>query len=121
MEDCLFCKETENIIKNTFARAKYDNCPISPGHTRIMPLRHVSSWFDLTTNEQLSIFSIIEKLKLILDTKFSPSGYNIGINVGETAGQSIPHVHVHLIPRYKGDVEDPYGGVRNIIPGKGRY
>lgn len=119
-KDCPFCKEQNSIIENSFAKAFYDNYPISPGHLLIVPKRHVSSWFDLTTNEKLAILEITQKLyELEKETKID--GYNIGINIGEVAGQSVMHCHVHLIPRYKGDVEDPYGGVRNIIPGKGRY
>ena len=101
--------------------AFYDGYPVSKGHTLIIPKRHVSSYFDLTKAEKDDIWSLLDVLKAKIDESLHPDGYNVGINVGESAGQSIFHVHVHLIPRYQGDVENPKGGVRGVIPGKQKY
>ena len=81
----------------------------------------MASFFDLTKDEQIDILNLADNVKSILDEKFHPDGYNVGINVGEAAGQSIFHVHMHLIPRYKGDVPNPRGGVRGVIPTKQNY
>ena len=88
-----------------------DGFAVSPGHTLILTKRHAPTFFDLTLEEQAAISAAIQKAKQVLDAEFNPDGYNIGINNGEFAGQSIPHLHVHLIPRYQGDVENPKGGV----------
>ena len=87
----------------------------------IIPKRHVSNYFDLSLNEQIACQLNLNKLKEIIDKDYHPDGYNVGINIGNTAGQTIDHVHIHLIPRYKDDVTDPTGGVRNVIPEKGNY
>jgi len=125
-KECIFCKLLINsphkIIKqnNTFF-AIYDEFPVSDGHVLLIPKRHVESFFDITKDEQDDFFELIKNVKEIVDRKFNPDGYNIGINEGRAAGRTIDHLHIHLIPRYKGDVEDPVGGVRNVIPGKGDY
>jgi len=123
MNDCPFCQiETSKIIaSNTLSIAFFDGFPVSNGHTLIIPRRHVASFFDLTEEERSSLFELINKVKDILDDKFHPDGYNIGVNIGKDAGQSIFHVHVHLIPRYVGDVANPRGGVRGVIPSKQNY
>ena len=119
---CPFClPEGKVIIETALAYSIFDNFPVSKGHALIIPKRHVANYFDLSINEQIACQHNLNKLKEILDKKYSPSGYNVGINIGETAGQTIDHVHIHLIPRYVNDVEDPIGGVRNVIPGKGNY
>ncbi len=87
----------------------------------IIPKRHVASFFDLTKEEQQDMLLLADRVKSIIDEKFHPDGYNIGVNVGEAAGQSVFHVHMHLIPRYKGDVSNPRGGVRGVIPSKQNY
>jgi len=84
-------------------------------------MRHAETWFDMTKEEQQEAFELIDKVKAILDEKYSPDGYNIGMNCGETAGQTIPHAHIHVIPRYKGDMACPRGGVRGVIPEKQSY
>jgi len=87
----------------------------------IIPFRHFASYFDATREEKLAILELIDRAKEFLDREFKPDGYNIGVNVGEAAGQTIMHVHIHVIPRYAGDTEDPTGGVRNVIPERGNY
>jgi diadenosine tetraphosphate (Ap4A) HIT family hydrolase len=98
-----------------------DAYPVSPGHTLVIARRHTANVFDLTAEEMASLWSLLAEAKRRLDRSFRPGGYNIGINVGAVAGQTVGHVHVHLIPRYPGDATDPTGGVRNVIPGRGRY
>ena len=123
-EDCPFCtlgEHVEVLCKTDIAMAILDSFPISPGHTLVIPKRHVPDYFELTAEEQNELWKLVNRCKLILQDRFHPDGFNIGINVGEMAGQSIFHVHIHLIPRYKGDVKNPKGGVRHIIPGKGYY
>ena len=99
----------------------FDGFPVSPGHALIIPRRHVASFFDLTQEERQDMFNMVDEVKRILDDRFHPDGYNIGVNIGEAAGQSIFHVHLHLIPRYSGDVPNPRGGVRGVIPHKQSY
>ena len=99
----------------------YDKYPVSSGHMLIIPKRHVANFFDTTLEEKLAIFEIIDQCKRKLDEERSPDGYNIGINCGKAAGQTIFHVHVHLIPRYEGDLDNPQGGVRGVIPDKRVY
>ena len=123
-EDCPFCnigEHVEVLFKADTAMAILDSFPISPGHTLIIPKRHVADYFELTAEEQNELWQLVKRCKMILQDRFHPDGFNIGINVGEMAGQSIFHVHIHLIPRYKGDMKNPKGGVRHIIPGKGYY
>lgn len=98
-----------------------DGFAVSPGHTLIVTKRHAPTYFDLTSEELAAVSAAIQKAKAGIDEAYQPDGFNIGINCGEWAGQSIPHLHVHLIPRYKGDVEDPKGGVRWVIPQRADY
>ena len=120
---CPFCTlANERIVaSNELAVVIRDGFPVSPGHTLVVPKRHVASWFDVTPEEQLAIMSLLAQAKQHLDAEHAPAGYNIGINCGEAAGQTVIHLHVHVIPRYRGDVPDPTGGVRHVIPGKGNY
>jgi diadenosine tetraphosphate (Ap4A) HIT family hydrolase len=120
---CLFCNlpPTRIIIANELAIAVRDGFPVSPGHTLIIPKRHVATFFDTTTEERLSMFELMDKAKLALDAELHPVAYNIGVNDGAAAGQTISHVHIHLIPRYAGDNADPRGGVRWIFPEKANY
>jgi len=115
---CIFCSREElNIIaENELCFAIYDKYPVNLGHVLIIPKRHYKSFFDATIEEVTAIYELIHKCKEILDKKYKPTGYNIGININESAGQTIMHLHVHLIPRYDNDVEDPRGGVRNLKP-----
>ncbi len=98
-----------------------DGFPVSLGHTVIMPRRHFATLFEATEQEQLALLAALAKAKSILDKLHQPDGYNIGINHGQAGGQSVPHLHIHLIPRYRGDKEDPRGGVRWVLPDKARY
>jgi len=119
---CLFCKDPRGVsLERELAYSARDSYAVSPGHTLVIPRRHVASFFDLTTEEISACMELITKERERLDMEFKPDGYNIGVNVGPAAGQSILHVHIHLIPRYKGDVENPQGGVRHVIPNKGHY
>lgn len=123
-KDCPFCvieNSREIIAEKEFSLAFYDGFPVSPGHALIIPKRHVSSFFDLSEEERIDMLRLADQVKKILDCKFHPDGYNIGVNVGESAGQSVFHVHMHIIPRYTGDVENPKGGVRGVIPSKQSY
>ena len=121
--DCPFCSlPAERILKrNALALAVGDAFPVSAGHTLIIPRRHVISFFELTEDEVTAIYRLLRRMRGQLEKDLKPGGYNIGINVGAVSGQTVPHVHVHLIPRHAGDVADPIGGVRNVIPGRGRY
>ncbi len=120
---CPFCRLPAGRIleENQIAVALADRYPVSLGHTLIIPRRHVSDFFELDAEEILAVYELLGSQRQRLDQEFRPGGYNIGVNIGATAGQTIRHVHVHLIPRYVGDVADPVGGVRNVIPGKGKY
>jgi ATP adenylyltransferase len=122
--ECPFCKinpAVEILAETTGALAILDSFPVNPGHTLIIPRRHVAGYFDLSEEEQQQLWSLLNTVKEILQHRFHPDGFNVGINVGEMAGQSVMHVHIHLIPRYKGDVPEPRGGVRGVIPGKQKY
>lgn len=103
------------------AFARYDEFAVSKGHILIMTKRHVKDFFETTLEERQAIFELIDKAKASIDKKYHPTGYNIGMNCGLSAGQSVMHVHVHLIPRYDGDVENPRGGIRGVIPQKQNY
>ena len=98
-----------------------DGFPISPGHTLVIPRRHVDSFFNLTADERADLLGLLDQAKAGIDKEFKPDTYNVGINDGPAAGQTVPHLHIHLIPRYTGDVPDPRGGVRWIIPEKADY
>jgi diadenosine tetraphosphate (Ap4A) HIT family hydrolase len=98
-----------------------DKFPVTPGHRLIISKRQVISYFDLNVEEQTDLSKCIHQAKKIIESEYQPNGYNIGMNCGECAGQTIFHFHCHLIPRYMGDTPNPRGGVRNVIPGKGDY
>ncbi|TXH85766.1 HIT family protein [Thauera aminoaromatica] len=98
-----------------------DAFPVSPGHTLVIPRRHIGSFFELSDAERTCMFELLAQAKAELDLSFQPDGFNIGINDGAAAGQTVPHLHLHLIPRYLGDVPDPRGGVRWVMPGKAKY
>lgn len=123
-EQCPFCNlscKVEIICETFSCVAFYDGYPVSPGHALIVPKRHVSSYFELTNREREAMNIVLQYVKKKVDERFHPDGYNVGINIGEYAGQSVFHCHMHLIPRYKGDVENPKGGVRGVIPSKQKY
>jgi ATP adenylyltransferase len=121
---CPFCSLTEDkktIIELESAYAIYDKFPVSPGHSLIIPKRHCADYFDLSFDEQSACWNLVNQIKEILDQSYRPDGYNIGINNLVPAGQTLPHVHIHLIPRYIGDVPRPQGGIRGVIPSKKEY
>ncbi len=123
-EVCPFCNpdtERELIVESAIAYAMFDKFPVNNGHALIIPKKHCADYFDLTFKEQSACIFILNKVKEIVGKRFNPDGFNVGININETAGQTVPHVHIHLIPRYKGDVENPRGGVRGVIPNKQKY
>ena len=99
----------------------WDAHPVAPGHALLIPKRHVATWFDASPEEQLELMQGIEIARREILKKHQPDGFNIGINVGEAAGQTVFHLHMHIIPRYQGDVSDPRGGVRYVIPGRANY
>lgn len=109
------------IDENSAATAIRDAYPVSPGHTLLIPKRHAGSFFDLSEQERGGLLVLLDRAKLVLDKEYRPQGYNIGINDGVAAGQTVPHLHVHLIPRFEGDLPDPRGGVRWVIPDKAKY
>ncbi len=122
-DTCPFCSIPENniLLQNEFAFAIPDGFPVSPGHKLIIPKRHVASFFDLTPAERTAVFDLVVQAKAQIQNDTNPAGFNIGINDGEAAGQTIHHLHIHLIPRYDGDTPDPRGGVRWIFPDKAVY
>jgi diadenosine tetraphosphate (Ap4A) HIT family hydrolase len=109
------------VASNRLAFAIRDAYPVSRGHTLVVPFRLIATWFDASKEEKAAIIELIDSVRAQLDAEFHPDGYNVGFNVGEAAGQTVMHLHVHVIPRYRGDVADPRGGVRHVIPGKGNY
>jgi diadenosine tetraphosphate (Ap4A) HIT family hydrolase len=123
---CLLC-DCENrdehfiIAENKLAYARWDNFPVSKGHAEIVPKRHVAPFFELTDEEVLAMYHLAREVKDVISKQCQPDAFNLGVNDGEAAGRTIHHLHLHLIPRYKGDVDNPRGGVRHIIPGKGNY
>ena len=113
---CIFCEHyimKNYILENELAFAIYDKYPVSKGHVLVIPKRHYASYFDATPEEVTAINELIIQIKEILD-ELKPDGYNIGINVGEAAGQTVFHLHIHVIPRYSGDVDNPRGGIRKF-------
>ena len=109
----VFSDDVTLVIRDAF--------PVSPGHTLIIPRRHVGSFFELTAPERASMFELLTQAKVELDETLQPDGFNIGINDGAAAGQTVAHLHLHLIPRYRGDTPDPRGGVRWVLPAKAKY
>jgi diadenosine tetraphosphate (Ap4A) HIT family hydrolase len=122
-ERCTFCNLSADrvILDHGLVLAIRDGYPVSPGHTLIVPKRHIGSFFETTYEERASILAALDQVKATLDSEFCPAGYNIGLNDGAAAGQTVAHLHVHLIPRYEGDQPDPRGGVRWIFPDKAKY
>ena len=122
--DCPFCNpdsERELLLESATAYGMFDKFPVSNGHTLIITKKHCSNYFELSFKEQSACWFMLNKAKEILTKEFKPDGFNIGININDSAGQTVPHVHIHIIPRYKDDVEEPRGGVRGVIPEKKSY
>ncbi len=120
---CPFCTlPAERIIQeNEHCVLVLDAYPVSQGHSLIIPKKHVASWFDITTVERDSMMTLLDRAREKVISETSPDGFNIGINDGAAAGQTVPHLHMHLIPRYTHDQPDPRGGIRWVIPGKAKY
>jgi diadenosine tetraphosphate (Ap4A) HIT family hydrolase len=121
MDQCIFCGRQTLLHETDLTYVTYDTYPASPGHALIITKRHVANYFDCSSEEVVDLWQSVAMAKQLIEKEYSPDSYNIGINVGSVAGQSVPHIHIHLIPRYKGDVEDPRGGVRGVIPHKRKY
>ena len=122
--NCCFCHigpDREKLFETNLCYAIFDIFPVTLGHVLIIPKRHISNYFDLSLEEQNDCWLVINKVKQLLDKKYNPDGYNIGININESAGQTVMHCHIHIFPRYIGDIENPRGGIRGIIPNKKEY
>ena len=120
-DPCLFCNPRGVVRQNELAYCTRDTYPVSPGHSLVIPFRHCANFFDLTPEEISACMDLVRLEQAVLDKAFSPDGYNVGVNVNSAGGQSIFHVHIHLIPRYAGDSVNPQGGVRQVIPEKAAY
>jgi diadenosine tetraphosphate (Ap4A) HIT family hydrolase len=113
---CELCVPASVMAENDAAYARFDSNSLAPGHVIVVPRRHVADFFDMTAAEQAAVLSLLNEARRIVQAKHTPDGYNVGVNIGKAAGQNRMHVHVHLIPRYAGDVPDPAGGVRCVLP-----
>ena len=120
--DCVFCKlERPLLAESDLSCSFLDGFPVSEGHALVISKRHIASIWHMTASEYSDAFELVRHVTGLLQDRFHPQGFNIGVNCGEAAGQSVFHAHIHIIPRYVGDVLSPRGGVRNLIPGKGDY
>jgi diadenosine tetraphosphate (Ap4A) HIT family hydrolase len=117
---CELCTPSGILVENSLGYVRYDSNSLSRGHVLVIPRRHVASFFDMSKDEQDAILSLLGQAQLLIQKEQAPDGYNIGVNIGKAAGQSRMHVHVHLIPRYEGDVPNPQGGIRCVLSGKAR-
>ena len=115
MSDCELCQPSEVLFEHELAYVRREGNALSPGHVIVVPRRHVAGFFDMTLEEQMAIMEMLNRAQRFIQQKHSPDGYNVGANVGTAAGQARMHVHVHLIPRYAGDVPDPRGGIRCVL------
>jgi diadenosine tetraphosphate (Ap4A) HIT family hydrolase len=121
---CIFCRERDEpglLAANDLAVAFPAGFPVSPGHALIVPRRHEPDFFSLSPDEQAAVVALVSPVRTALDGQFSPDAYNLGVNAGKAAGQTILHTHLHVIPRYAGDVAEPRGGVRWVLPETARY
>lgn len=127
LSSCIFCKiarqenQADIVAKFTHCYAIKDRYPVSKGHILIIPYEHTENWFTASEQVRLDMMEALHKIKSAMDAEYNPDGYNIGLNCGKDAGQTVMHLHMHLIPRYKGDMEDPRGGIRGVIPSKQKY
>ena len=120
--DCIFCQIDRAIVaESKLSLAFFDAFPISKGHVLVVPRRHVATIWELSDEEYIDLFNLIRQVKDLIQDRFEPQGLNVGANCGEAAGQTVFHAHIHIIPRYSGEVPNPRGGIRNIIPGRGNY
>ena len=117
-ERCELCRPENLLLEGSLAYVRYDSSSLSRGHVLVVPRRHVASYFDMTVAEKTEVQSLLDRAQSKIAADHSPDGYNIGVNIGRAAGQNRMHVHVHLIPRYDGDVGDPSGGIRCVLARK---
>lgn len=115
---CELCTPADLVLENELAYARYDSNSLSRGHVLVIPKRHVAGFFDMTGEEQAAVLALLNQAQTQIQREHAPDGYNVGINIGKAAGQARMHVHVHLIPRYSGDVADPSGGIRCVLARK---
>ena len=121
-QSCVFCEQNRpKVAVNTHSFAILDAYPVSPGHSLIIPNRHVRTVLELSNAEYAACFDLVRAVCEILRQEHRVADFNIGANCGAIAGQTVMHAHIHVIPRYAGDVADPRGGIRNIVPGRGPY
>ena len=120
---CIFCKPPADRIffRSELVIGLWDAYPVSPGHALLIPRRHIPTWFEANAKERGALIDAMDAAKAVIEKDHRPNGYNIGINCGAAAGQTVLHLHIHLIPRFEGDVADPRGGVRHVIPDKANY
>ena len=120
---CPFCRPDRGRVfhESELVLGLWDGYPISPGHALLVPRRHIDTWFDASANERLGLFQGIDTARAAIRERHRPDGFNVGMNIGAAAGQTVPHLHLHVIPRYAGDVEDPRGGVRWVVPERAAY
>jgi diadenosine tetraphosphate (Ap4A) HIT family hydrolase len=123
MQSCPFCDvpKDEIYLSNEYAFARFDKFPVSTGHILVIPYRHIKNYFELSSKEKQACWELLDLAQKEIIKSFKPDGFNIGVNINEEAGQTVWHVHMHLIPRYKGDVDNPRGGVRGVIPQMKNY
>lgn len=123
VSDCPFCTPDSSRVfhESDLVLGLWDSYPISRGHALLVPRRHVADWFEATEDEQQQLMAAVQTARDTILQNHDPDGFNLGMNLGEAAGQTVFHLHVHLIPRYVGDVADPRGGIRWVIPDKARY
>jgi diadenosine tetraphosphate (Ap4A) HIT family hydrolase len=120
--DCIFCQIDRAILaESNLSLAFFDGFPVSKGHALVIPKRHLATIWELSEEEYIDLFDLVRDVKHLIQDRFEPHGMNIGANFGQAAGQTVFHAHIHIIPRYSGDVPNPRGGIRNIISGKGGY
>lgn len=122
-KDCRFCEPREDqiVISNDLCYGTWDGHPVNEGHMLLIPYRHVPDYFEADAEEKFALWELLEEAREVIRERFKPGGFNVGINIGRAAGQSILHLHIHVIPRYVGDVPDPQGGVRAVIPERRKY
>ena len=120
---CPFCNPLVDdiVVRNDLCYARWDRFPVSKGHILVMPYRHTPDFFSLSAEERVALIELVVACKEMIEENFTPSGYNIGFNIGSAAGQTVMHCHCHVIPRYPGDVISPRGGVRGVVPGRREY
>lgn len=120
-DNCIFCNPSKVIVNGQYSYSRLDEFPVSNGHCLVIPKRHVETIWELTDEELKDLYTVMKQTDDWIFEWYHPDGMNIGMNEGEAAGQTIPHLHIHLIPRYEGDVVCPRGGVRGVIPSKKEY